>query len=127
MSRQHDSDEAQRQRSHTGRGDRAATRASSSLALAAVVQAAGQPSPTRLAGSNDLIFRGGQFLERKWPTAMQLLSADTHFRAKAESTTTDWNREPDGAPAAVALRCIGVAITCVGDLSGTNGAHMVHY
>jgi hypothetical protein len=26
-----------------------------------------------------------------------------------------------------ALRCIGVAITCVGDLSGTNGAHMVHY
>ena len=27
----------------------------------------------------------------------------------------------------VAMRCIDIAITRVGDLSGTNGAHTVHY
>ena len=38
--------------------------------------------------------------------------------------------EPKGIPAAIdsgALRCIGIAVTCVGDLSGTNDAHTVHY
>jgi hypothetical protein len=57
------------------------------------------------------------------------------FPRQSRINNDSWNREPDGAPAnetpkrlwhGGALRCIGVAITC-GDLSGTNGAHMVHY
>ncbi len=47
----------------------------------------------------------------------------------AEPRTRRGSRKRDSEAAlhGGASRCIGVAITCVGDLSGTNGAHMVHY